>query len=124
MSELTELKEISSPNIQVFKLMNGKEARIGPLSLQFMLDIEEKYGDFNEWSNRVTDPTRVKITDVCDMMYGLLINKEDFDNDPKQLLRGFPARIDWIEKVKGIMLDVIVDSVDTAEPSEGGDEKK
>ena len=123
MSELSELKEISSPNVQTFKLMNGKEAHIGPLSLQFMLDIEQKYGDFQEWSKRVTDTSKVTIVDVCDMMYGLLINKEDFDNDPKQLLRGFPARIDWIEKVKSIMLDTIVDSVDTAEPSEGGEGK-
>lgn len=120
MSEVSQLKELVAPKIKEFPLSTGKIAKVGPMSIQQMLDIEEKYGDFQEWAARITDPAKVSISDVAEMMWGLCINKDEFvnkegDEDSREMLKGFPAKVSWLKEVKIILLDVIKDSIDTEE---------
>jgi hypothetical protein len=121
MSDLKELDDIGGPVIiQKFPLMNGKTVIIGPLSIQSMREIEKKYGSFETWAKRVTNIEDVTLEDVAAMLWGLAVNKADFKDD-EEMLNAFPAKPNWLVRVKEIMLDVINESVQDPEDVPAGE---
>ena len=116
MSNVSELNEIVAPKVREFPLAGGKKAVVGGLSIQMMVEIEEEFGDFDSWVKSVTDNPKIK--DVANMLWGLLLNKDDF-KDKKEMLTYFPANADWINEVREILYSVINKSMPTPEAKTG-----
>lgn len=113
-TENTKISEIAKPEIEEIKLLNGKVARIGPLSLEILCWIEEKFGD---WASFSEEMKKGKITAISDFMFRLIENQNDFE-DIKDFRRSFP--VDKITKITEMIYKLSGKSLPI--PSEGDSE--
>ncbi len=118
--EPDNLSDMRTPSgIHTIDLMDERVAKIGPLSLGTVCDIEDKYGSFDAWQKKAMSLGAEgggKIRDVVSMLWFLLINKKDFE-DESDFLNAFP--ITSVDKLQGILGDVLAKSMPEAAKDTG-----
>jgi hypothetical protein len=117
MESMEKISDIKTPNLETVSLLKGKVAKIGPVTLDVLCWIEEKY---ESWENFGRMLKSGKISLITDFLFKLLDNQEDF-KDINEFKRSFP--IDKMDSITKIINKVTTKSMPAQpEKSEGSGE--
>jgi hypothetical protein len=122
METMEKISDIKTPELETVTLLKGKVAKIGPVTLDVLCWIEEKY---ESWENFGKMLRGGKISLITDFLFRLLDNQEDF-KDVNEFKRSFP--IDKMESITKLINKVTTKSMpsqpEQAAVSEGTEGKK
>jgi hypothetical protein len=122
---MEKISDIKAPENVTIELLAGKKAVVGPVTLDLICWVEDKYGDWQQFQDNVLK-TGTKIRPLAEFLFRMLQNQTDFV-DETDFLRTFP--VEKINEIAGAITGQMMKSMPTANKnavggSEDGPEKK
>jgi uncharacterized protein YjfI (DUF2170 family) len=117
------LSEMKQPEFKAIDLLNGKKAIVGPITLEVLCWVEEKFGDWEAFQENALK--KRKLAPIASFIFQMLQNKSDFTSET-EFLTSFPlTRINDLFDVLNSAVSSSMIKVDTpAVQGEQPEEKK
>jgi len=80
------LSDMKQPEFNTINLLNGKKAIVGPITLEVLCWVEEKYGDWESFQENAL--RKKKLAPMASFICQMLQNKSDFA-DEAEFFRSF-----------------------------------
>jgi uncharacterized protein YjfI (DUF2170 family) len=80
------LSDMKQPEFNTINLLNGKKAVVGPITLEVLCWVEEKYGDWESFQENAL--RKKKLAPMASFIFQMLQNKSDF-TDESEFFRSF-----------------------------------
>lgn len=78
MESVSKISDVKAPSTKMISLLNGKVARIGPITLDTMCWAEEKYGGWDKFTEEHLSGKSQSVIHLSEFMFELLENQDDF----------------------------------------------